>query len=443
MKLALAGGSTAVTVTEEGVAIETARSQIAGTMSPAEVRSLPLNGRSFLDVALFVPGVSPTNTASTQLFPETSAVPGQGLSIGSQRNFSNNFVVDGLSANDDAAGLTGAFYALDSVSQVQVITSGAQAELGRALGGYVNVVTRSGTNANHGDLYGYFRNQRFNADNPLSHAALPMTQAQYGASVGGPVTRDRTFYFANVERRDLNQSGLITISPANVEAINARLAAVGYPGPGIATGVYANPVHTTNVLAKLDRQASAKDQWTLRYSLYDVHSSNSRGAGGLSAASASAGLDNTDHTLAAGNVATLSERTVNETRGQVTWSDLAALPSDPLGPAVSIAGVASFGTLSGSPTGRRNTMVEVVDNLSHRCRRPHAAGRRGLPVQRVEDRFPARQPRQLQFFFTVEFSGGNIQQRRLHPDLRRHRGQTGQSQTPGSTCRTSGRQRAA
>ena len=110
---------------------------------------------------------------------------------------------------------------------------------------------------------------------------------------------------------------------------------------------------------------SARDQFTVRYSLYDVHSSNSRGAGGLSAPSASAGLDNTDQTVAVSNILTLSSRTVNETRGQFTNSTLQALPTDPLGPAVSIAGVATFGTLSGSPTGRRNKLYEVVDNLSH------------------------------------------------------------------------------
>ena len=364
--LSLATGGAAVTVTADSASLETARSQMAATMSPAEVRNLPLSGRSFLDLALFIPGVSPTNTASTQLFAETSAVPGQGISIGSQRNFSNSFVVDGLSANDDAAGVSGAFYSLDSVSEVQVVTSGAQAELGRALGGYVNVVTRSGANQTHGDLYGYFRNERFNAANPLSNTLLPVTQAQYGASAGGPLSRDRTFYFGNVERRDLNQSGLVTISTANADAINERLAATAYRGPRIATGIYPNPVHTTNVLGKVDHQASAKDQLTLRYSLYDVHSLNSRGAGGLNAASASAALDSSDHTLAVGNVAMVSANTVNETRGQVTRSNLQAPPSDPLGPAVSIAGVATFGTLTGAPTARRNTMYEVVDNLSHR-----------------------------------------------------------------------------
>ena len=138
-------------------------------------------------------------SSRNQLFAETSAVPGQGISVGSQRNFSNNFVVDGLSANDDAAGLSGVFYGFDAIHEFQVITSGAQAELGRALGGYVNVLTKSGTNSLHADLYGYFRNQRFNAANPLSNTKLPSTQAQYGASLGGPLVHEPVYRHAPVQ----------------------------------------------------------------------------------------------------------------------------------------------------------------------------------------------------------------------------------------------------
>jgi hypothetical protein len=364
--LAVAASGTNLVVNGEMSLLETARTQIASTVSHTEVNSLPLNGRSFLDLALLVPGVSPTNTASNQLFAETSAVPGQGISVGSQRNFSNNFIVDGLSANDDAAGLSGIFFGLDVVSEFQVVTSGGQAELGRALGGYINMVTKSGTNSLHGTAYGYFRNQRFNAANPLSNARLPLTQMQYGASLGGPLVHDRTFYFANFEQRELNQSGLITIAPGNVSAINARLASSGYQGSKISTGLYPNPVRNTNFLAKLDHQFRGGDQFSIRYSSYDAHSKASRGAGALNAVSASAGLDNTDQTIAVSNVATLSAHTVNETRGQFTRSSLAALPTDPIGPTVNISGIAVFGTLSGSPTGRINNLYEVADNISHR-----------------------------------------------------------------------------
>ena len=367
VSLTIATAESSVTVTDEATVLEAARSQIAGTVLQTDIRSLPLNGRNFLDLALLIPGVSPTNTRSTQLFPETSAVPGQGISVGSQRNFSNSFIVDGLSANDDAAGLSGIFYGLDVVQEFQVVTSGGQAELGRALGGYVNVVTKSGTNEMHGDLYGYLRNQRFNANNPLSHDKLPLTQAQYGASVGGPVVRDRTFYFTNFEQRILNQSGLVTISPADVEAINGRLLASGYQGPQITTGLYPNPVHNVNFLGKVDHQFSSKDQFSIRYSLYDVNAPNSRGAGGLSAPSASSDLDNRDQTVAVSNILAFSSRTVLETRGQFTYSNLQAPPSDLIGPAVSISGVATFGRLSSSPAGRENKLYEIVNNLSHQA----------------------------------------------------------------------------
>ena len=365
--LAVEASKDSIAVQSDAAMIDAARSQIAGTVSRQELSELPVSGRSFLDLAVLIPGVSPTNTGSNQLFAETSAVPGQGISFGSQRNLSNSFLVDGLSANDDAAGLSGIFFGLDSLGEMQVVTSGGQAELGRALGGYVNLVTKSGTNAVHGDIYGYFRNQRFNASNPLSNTKLPVTQAQYGASLGGPVSKDRTFYFANFEQRHLNQSGLTTISPTSVAAINTRLAAVGYRGPLVTTGVYPNPVHSTTALAKLDHQFVRAGLFTLRYSLYDVNSRNSRGAGALNAASASSGLENRDQTVAASHVFSISPRTVNELRGQFTYSDLAALPTDTEGPAVSIAGVASFGTLSGSPQGRLNKLYEVNENLSHQA----------------------------------------------------------------------------
>jgi hypothetical protein len=227
--------------------------------------------------------VSPTNIGSTQLFSETSAVPGQGISIASQRNLSNNFIVDGLSANDDAAGLSGIPYGLDAVEQFQVVTSGGQAELGRALGGYVNIVTKSGTNALHGSVYDYVRDDQLNAKNPLIDRTLPMSQSQFGGSVGGPLARDRSFYFANVEQRHLDQSGLVTILDPSVAIVNARLTATGYQGPLVTSGVFAIPLRSTNVLGKVDHQVNARDQLSARYSLYRVGSDNSRNAGALNA----------------------------------------------------------------------------------------------------------------------------------------------------------------
>jgi hypothetical protein len=384
VSLQVADVSAEVTVAAGTPVLDAARSQITATVSEIEVRNLPLNGRNFQELALVVPGVSPANLNSTQLFPETSAVLGASLSVGSQRNLSNNFIVDGLSANDDAAALGGITYAVDAVEQFQVVTSGGQAELGRALGGYMNVVTRSGTNVLHGTAYAYVRDDGLNAPNSLSGTTLPMDQWQYGGSLGGPIARNRSFYFANIEQRRLDQTGLTTIATPSTALINARLASAGYHAPPVATGIYPNPIDSTNLIGKIDHEANARGRFGVRLSLYDVSSQNARGAGGLNAPSASSNLDNLDRTIAASHTISLSARTLLETRAQSASSRLDAPPSDPIGPAVSIAGVAVFGTSSGSPTHRKNTMYQVVSNLSHQAG-AHAL-RAGVDVLINDDR---------------------------------------------------------
>ena len=116
ISLEVAGIDTAVTVVADSQLLETARSQIAGTVPQAEVQNLPMNGRNYLDLALLVPGVSRTVQRNTERFAETSAVPGTGISVTGQRNLNNNFIVDGLSANDDAAGLAGTYFAEDVIA---------------------------------------------------------------------------------------------------------------------------------------------------------------------------------------------------------------------------------------------------------------------------------------------------------------------------------------
>src|SRR4030095_7340956 len=203
--------------------IEGVRTQVTETIRPRDIDKLPLNGRNYLDLALLIPAVSPTNTGSNQRFAETSAIPGQGISVAGQRNLYNSFVVDGLSANDDAADLTGTYYSQEVIDQFQVITSGGIAEFGRASAGVVNIITKSGANDWRGNLYGFARNQRFDARNPLASTKDLLTQAQYGGTIGGPIKRDRTFFFTNFEQTRRNYSAVITIAPSAVTTINNRL----------------------------------------------------------------------------------------------------------------------------------------------------------------------------------------------------------------------------
>ena len=133
-------------ITQHAPLVETTRTQSSDTIAPQEIASLPLNGRNYLDLALLAPNVTRTNTRSAERFAETSAVPGTGITIAGQRNIGNTFIVDGLSANDDAADLAGTYFGQEVIREFQVITSGGAAEFGRASAGTINIVTQSGTN---------------------------------------------------------------------------------------------------------------------------------------------------------------------------------------------------------------------------------------------------------------------------------------------------------
>lgn len=364
LELEVSSVSAHVNVITDVPLVETARTQLTETIRPADIDQLPLNGRNYLDLALLIPGVSPTNTGSNQRFAETSAVPGQGISIAGQRNLYNSFVVDGVSANDDAADLTGSYYSEEVIDQFQVITSGGIAEFGRASSGVVNIITKSGTNDWHGVLYGFARNQRFDARNPLAPKKDLLTQAQYGLTFGGPLRRDRTFFFTNFEQTRRNYSAVITIAPSAVTAINNRLNAVNYPGQRLETGIVPASFDTTNFFTRLDHKLNDRNQLSAHYSLYHIAAENSRTVGGLNAVSRGSGLDDTDQTAEVSNITTLSAHTINEARFQFTHSRLGAPINDSVGPAVGISGVANFGTATTSPIGRDINLFEVVNNVS-------------------------------------------------------------------------------
>lgn len=364
LQLRVAGQQIEIEVTGETAALDTVRAQVSDSVRPAEIDSLPLNGRNYLDLALLAAGVSRTNTGAPQQFAETSAVPGTGISFSSQRNLNNSFVLDGLSINDDAAGLAGTFFSQEVISEFQAVNGGAAAEFGRASSGTLNIVSKSGTNDWHGRLYGYLRNQRLDARNPLSTREEPLTQAQYGASLGGPLKKGRTFLYSNFEQGRRHAAGFVTIAPQNVAAINRVLDERRSPGPRITTGAFPTGWDMTTFFARGDHRISNTHQLMMRYSLYDIASDNARGVGALNDVSRGTRLDSRDQSVAVTEVGTLSPQVVNEARFQFTRSRLAAPGNDLTGPAVNIPGVASFGASTTSPVGRDNDLYELSDSVS-------------------------------------------------------------------------------
>jgi hypothetical protein len=361
--LRISAGRESIQVVDAAPVVEAARTSASDRTSGTEIQSLPLNGRNYMDLALLSPGVSRTNLGAPQPFAETSATPGTGLSVSGQRNLNNNFVVDGLSANDDAAGLAGTYYSAEVVREFEVITSGSNAEFGRASAGVVSVATRSGTNEWRGSLYAFLRNSRLDARNALATRKDPLTQTTYGASAGGPLAPARRFLFTNFEQTRRHAAGVIAILPANAATINSALTSFGLKG-SLATGEYPTGWNMTNLFARIDQQLAGGHQVMARFGLYDISSENARNVGSLNAVSRGTALFNRDISAAFSDIRPFSARTLNEARLQYVHSRLDAPANDPTGPAVNISGVANFGASTTSPTGRYNDLYEASDSVS-------------------------------------------------------------------------------
>jgi hypothetical protein len=363
IQLKVAAIAESVTVSAAPDIVDVVRTQNAESVTPLEVQTLPLNGRNYLDLALLTPGVSRTNTGAAQRFAETSAVPGTGISVSSQRNLNNGFIVDGLSANDDAAALTGTYFSQEVIREFQVISSGAIAEFGRTSGGIVNIVAQSGTNAFHGAAYGFFRHNSLDARNPLTGANDPFRQQQFGSTLGGPIHRSRDFFFINVEGTHNQRTGLIAIDGASASAINAAMMALNGRSP-VQTGTFPTGFDTANIFGRFDRQWSPSLHGTLRYSGYHVTSDNARNVGSLNAVSRGTALDNLDQTIAFTLTASFRSGALHEMRAQLTRSRLDAPVNDVTGPAVNMTGIANFGSSTTSPTARALDVYQAVDTIA-------------------------------------------------------------------------------
>jgi hypothetical protein len=183
VQLQVATASAAVAVVANAVSIETTSSAVAGDVSPAEVSRLPLNGRNYMQLAALVPGITSNDVTNTPL--------------GVTDNGKLQINVDGQQVTQNAAGdsFGEPQYSQDAIDQFQIITNRFDATLGRSSRIQINVQTKSGSNQFHGTLYGYFRNDVFNAADPVAHKVLPFSDQQFGGTFGGPILKDKLFFF--------------------------------------------------------------------------------------------------------------------------------------------------------------------------------------------------------------------------------------------------------
>jgi len=342
----------AVLVTAETTLIDRSSTELSKTVGEAKIRNLPINQRNFLEFALTTPGVTVGRG------PQSGAFPTSGISINGQSPRYNNIVVDGLDNNDSAVGSVRSAISQDAVREYQVIQSPFPAEYGKAAGGVVNVVTRSGSNEWHGSAFAFFRDESLSADNFLTGTTTPFQQTQYGATLSGPILRDRLFFFAAAERLEVADANVVTISDADVAMIRSS-------GFDVRNGAVPFDRNGTTYLGKLDLLPSPSNALSLRGTYGRALDENQQPWGGLVARSNGGVRNIEDAAVALAGTSILTASLSNELRA--LYADrshrLDSLDAS-RSPQVGILGVATFGTQLALPQPRDTQVYEIFDAIS-------------------------------------------------------------------------------
>ena len=241
--------------TGEVVDVDLASSAISGVVESQRVVDLPLNGRDWTSLELLQPGVAQVRTQSGLAISNQRANRGLGtdVTIGGNRPQQNNYRLDGVSINDFANGapgsVQGSVLGVDAVQEFSVVTSNAPPDSGKTAGGVINAASRSGTNNFHGTAYEFLRNSVFDARNVFDifknqPIKIPFKRNQFGASAGGPIIKDHTFFFADYE--GLRQSQTVT----NLDTV---------PSPTLLNSSSTNAA-IRNIATKIFPSASQIDQ---------------------------------------------------------------------------------------------------------------------------------------------------------------------------------------
>ena len=223
-----------IEISDTTALVETQKTDVSQTVDEQRIENLPINGRNYINFTL-------TNSITRRdAAPSIGAAPTSGLNVGGQRARSNLVLVDGADAVDVSVNGIRATVSQEAVQEFQLILSNYNAEYGRAMGGVINIVTKSGTKDVHGDVFGFLRNKAFQARNPFSVEVDPLTGAvnpvkqaytrvQAGATLGGPLVKDKTFYFFSYEYTQREETGFTNIGENNFGFVPATTPVV----PGV------------------------------------------------------------------------------------------------------------------------------------------------------------------------------------------------------------------
>src|SRR5215510_6678877 len=202
-----------VVIQAETPLVEVEKTHQSDTLTDVQIQNLPINERNFLNFSLLTPGVTDSTGLVTFTLPQTAS---SGLSFLGQGGRSNSVTIDGADNNDNAVAGVRSTLSQEAVQEFQINRSNFSAEFGRASGGLINIVSKSGTNSWHGNVFGFFRNQSLDARNAFAFGAggtsidPPYSRQQAGFTVGGPLKKEKTFFFLAYEGLRQRESRFVT-----------------------------------------------------------------------------------------------------------------------------------------------------------------------------------------------------------------------------------------
>src|ERR1700674_624724 len=197
VRLKLGAETQQVEVKADAQLVQSTVSSLGETVMEREILDLPLDGRNFFQLGTLQPGVVPLTPGLKQA--GSSLREGQGYAVNGQRPESNKFLIDGA---NNFNGVDGGFVLkppVDAITEFRILTHNSTAEFGNGLGSTTNIITKSGTNRIHGALWEFLRNDAFDTKNYFAKTVEPLKQNQFGATIGGPIRKDKTFFFAFYE----------------------------------------------------------------------------------------------------------------------------------------------------------------------------------------------------------------------------------------------------
>jgi Carboxypeptidase regulatory-like domain/TonB dependent receptor len=425
-----------VSVSGQPPPLDSRQTSVATVIDTERIEELPVRSRDYLEFVLLAPGVTraqPPPTGGTL----TSVLPSSGFSFQGLRPRSNTLTIDGIDNIDEFTGSSRTELSLEVVREFQVIKSGWLAESGGGAGG-INVVTKSGANTLHGDAFIFGQSGIFNARPKLEEAlgANPaLRRYRAGGALGGPISKDRTFYYAAAEREGTHDETASDVSPSAAIAINWAFSSVLLPEIGtreLTIGPFPTARSDTESSVKVSHALEGRGFVTGAVTANqntDKHDAFNRG--GLSDRSRGSATTR-DVALTGSWNMTLAAHTANEVRGQVAARRQRLESADPHGPGVSVSGVADFGTSYVGDSDRRQSYFEIGDTATH-SRGQHllkigaafkrivvdgtvADGVRGLYAFRSLDSFFAGRPDVTRIMsgeanadFAISFASGFVQ----------------------------------